>query len=120
MYVELKSGYGDNGPAWIGTAFFSRTFQTIYFNGQIFKKQQGIAGNYYELQTGDEYWISGVKKRSTNRHWAGGGKILIDENVIPEYLELTGRNVLPNYFQVTHLDNVPAKSLSKELENEKE
>jgi hypothetical protein len=120
MYVELKSGHGDSGPAWIGTAFFSRTFQTVYFNGQIFKKRQGISGNYRELETGDEYWISGVKKRGTNRHWAGGGKIIIDESVIPEYLELTGKNSLPNTFEVGTFDNVPAKERSKELENEEE
>lgn len=33
MYVELKTGYHDNGPARIGRARFSRTGRTIYYQG---------------------------------------------------------------------------------------
>jgi hypothetical protein len=28
MYVELKTGFNDDGPAWIGKAFFSKTGKT--------------------------------------------------------------------------------------------
>ena len=38
MYVELKTGYDDNGPAWIRKAFFSKTGKTIYFDGKVFLK----------------------------------------------------------------------------------
>ncbi len=31
-YIELKSGYSDNGPAWIGYVTPSKTGRTIYFN----------------------------------------------------------------------------------------
>ncbi len=34
MYVELKSGYGDNGPAWIGRVTFSNTRRTLYYRGR--------------------------------------------------------------------------------------
>jgi hypothetical protein len=47
-----------------------------------------------DIETGEEYWISGVKKRGTNRHWAGSGKILIEENIIKEYLGLVGEDKL--------------------------
>lgn len=57
IYVELKSGYSDNGPAWIGKGFYSKSGQSIYFNNQLFKKGSGISGNYYDIETGDEYWI---------------------------------------------------------------
>lgn len=31
VYVELKTGYNDNGPSWIGKATYSKTGRTIYF-----------------------------------------------------------------------------------------
>jgi hypothetical protein len=62
MYVELKSGFSDDGPAWIGKVKFSKSSQTVYFNDKGFKKISGICGNYMDIETGDEYWISGVKK----------------------------------------------------------
>lgn len=87
-YIELKSGYSDNGPAWIGKVNFSKTGKTIYFNGQAFK---GNGHGYArDVQNGNLYWISGVKKNGLDRHWAGGGKIFIDRNIIQEYLKLTG------------------------------
>lgn len=91
MYIELKSGYGDDGPAWIGHVTFSKSGQTIYFNDKALKKFQGISGNFYDVETGEEYWVSGVKKDGRDRHWAGKGKIMIDRKVINEYLEITGQ-----------------------------
>ena len=120
LYVELKSGYSDNGPAWIGKGFFSKTGRTIYFNGQVFKKGQGISGNHFNIENGDEYWISGVKLDGTDRHWAGSGTIKIDESIIPDYLELIGQTVLQkNKFKIVHLDNIPAKQIATEIENQK-
>jgi hypothetical protein len=30
-----------------------------------------VYGNYYDEKTGDEFWVSGVKKRGSNRYpWA--------------------------------------------------
>lgn len=119
MYVEAKSGFSDNGPAWIGKAFFSRSGQTIYFNGQAFKKGSGISGNYFEIETGDEYWISGVKKDGKDRHWAGGGKIVIDKSVISEYLEIVDLADLPkNKFEIDELNNTPPIQSNNELENQ--
>jgi hypothetical protein len=96
MYVELKSGFHDNGPAWIGRVTYSKSGQTIYFNGKALKKGSGISGNYHDLETGDEYWISGVKKKGQDRHWAGSGKVMIDETCIEEYLGIVGKEKLDN------------------------
>ncbi|MBX3424920.1 MAG: hypothetical protein KF688_04500 [Pirellulales bacterium] len=87
LYVELKSGYGDNGPAWIGRARFSRTGCTVYFHDLVLQScaGQGIGANYYDVATGDEYWISGPKKNGQDRHWAGGGSVTIDDDVVDEY-----------------------------------
>ncbi len=120
LYVELKSGYSDNGPAWIGKGFFSKSGRTIYFNGQVFKKGKGISGNHFNIENGDEYWISGVKIDGADRHWAGSGTIQIDESIIPEYLKLIGQTTLQkNKFQIVQLDNVPAKHIAIEIENHK-
>jgi hypothetical protein len=121
MYVELKTGYGDDGPAWIGKAEFSKSGRTIYFNGKAFKslKGDGISGNFYDLETGDEYWISGVKKNGEDRHWAGSGKVMIGESVIEEYLKLIGKSELDKkQFEVTTLHQND-KSKFVEIENEK-
>ena len=88
-YIELKTGYNDNGPAWIGRVKLSRSGQTIYFNGKAFKRA-GSPGIYVDLETRELYWISGVKKRGSNRHWAGSGRITIEARAVAEYLELAG------------------------------
>lgn len=87
-YIELKSGYHDDGPAWIGMVEFSKTGQTIYFNGQAFKGNGH--GLCFDIETKDTYWISGIKKEGQNRHWAGKGKIMIDKLVVDDYLKLKG------------------------------
>ena len=40
-YVELKSGYADNGPAWIGYVTPSKSGRTLYFNGRALRKFKG-------------------------------------------------------------------------------
>ena len=91
-YIELKSGYDDNGPAWIGRVKLSRSGQTLYFNGKAFKRAG--SGDYIDLETRELYWISGVKKRGTNRHWAGSGRITIEAAAVAEYLNLVGESEL--------------------------
>lgn len=119
LYVELKSGYNDNGPAWIGKGYFSKTGRTVYFNGKAFKGGR-IGGIHSELLTGDSYWISGVKKDTTDRHWAGSGKIIIDKNILAEYLALTGVKELPmGKYEILELDNSIPKELVNMIENQK-
>ncbi len=115
-YIELKSGYSDNGPAWIGIVDFSKTRKTIYFNGQAFK---GNGHGYArDIQNGDLYWISGVKKNGLDRHWAGGGKIFIDKNIVQEYLELTGIIQLDlKKYELVEIAETD-KQLFNELENQ--
>ncbi len=71
MYVELKTGHMDNGPAWIGRVTFSKTGQTIYSRGKSLRKIPGggVSANYRDVDTGEQYWISGVKKNREDRHW---------------------------------------------------
>lgn len=119
IYVELKTGYNDNGPAWIGNGFYNRTRKTVYFNGKVFSRSQGISGNHIDLETGEEYWISGVKKNGTDRHSAGAGAIQIDEVVVDQYLAVRGlASLTKGKYVIVKLDNKPAKEISK-LENQK-
>ena len=120
-YIELKSGFGDNGPAWIGMAKFSKTGRTVYFNGKAFKNSNacGISGNYYDIENGDEYWISGVKKNGTDRHWAGGGKIMIDRKTVDHYLSQVDFDKLDkNRFELVDIEPTDKQKFA-ELENEK-
>ncbi len=86
MYLELKSG-NDSGPAWIGRVRFSRTGKTIYYRGKRFQslKGQGTYANYYDVDTGNEYWISGCKKNGQDRHSCGSGVVVVDDDVREEY-----------------------------------
>jgi hypothetical protein len=90
-YVELKTGHGDCGPAWISRVSFSRSGRSIYFRGkELLNTGPGIGANYMDVETREQYWVSGPKKNRQDRHWAGGGPIEIDEDVRVEYLKLIG------------------------------
>ncbi|MBI9058551.1 MAG: hypothetical protein JEZ01_12375 [Labilibaculum sp.] len=124
MYIELKSGQSDKGPAWIGKVDFSKSGNTIYFNGLAFKKMTGTAfaysdsANYYDLENREGYWISGIKKNGQDRHWAGGGKIMIDRNIVDEYLKLVDFDTLdPNNFELVDIKPTDKKKFV-ELENQ--
>ena len=121
LYVELKTGYNDNGPAWIGMGAFSKTGRTIYFNGLSFLKgEKHNSGNYLEFFTGDSYWISGIKQDGKDRHWAGNGKIQIDKSVVDEYLKVVNLSKLPTHkFEIVELNNRPPIQELNVLENRK-
>jgi hypothetical protein len=90
MYMELKGGAGDSGPARIGRVSFSRTGRTLYYKDLKFQslEGQGIYGNYFDVRTGEEYWISGPKKSGQDRQWAGSGRVEIDPDVADEYRQV--------------------------------
>jgi hypothetical protein len=48
-------------------------------------RASGVVGNYVNPQTGIEYWVSGTKKNGEDRHWAGGGKVHIEQDCVDEY-----------------------------------
>lgn len=116
-YIELKTGYGDSGPAWIGRVRISRTGTTVYFNDHAFHKCHDYNGNYYDMESGEVYWISGVKKNGQDRHWAGCGPITIDRKVIDEYLSVTGMTALDpkKYIIVDIEDRFPVERITARL-----
>lgn len=91
-YIELKSGHSDNGPAWIAYVEQSNTRRTVYFNGRGLMKLKGQrrgagGGNYVDMESGESFWVSGVKKNGEDRHWAGSGKVLVEASAVSEYLQ---------------------------------
>jgi hypothetical protein len=117
MYIELKTGYSDDGPAWIGVVEFSKSGRTAYFNGHAFK--HAGKGHYGDIETGENYWISGVKKNGEDRHRFGKGKILIDKVIVYEYLKLVDFDYLPsNKYELIEIPKTD-KSKFVSIENEK-
>lgn len=119
-YIELKTGWSDDGPAWIGHVKESRSGSTLYFNDHAFQRCRGMAGNYVDIETGEVYWISGVKKNGEDRHWAGHGKVSIDRRLVYEYCAITGQKELdPQKFDIVDIeDRFPVERV-RQLLNEK-
>src|SRR5688572_17513792 len=86
MYIECKAG-GLTGPGRIGRVRFSKTGRTLYYGGQRFRslKGAGFKSNYYCVETGEDYWISGPKRKGGDALYGGSTPIEIDEDVREEY-----------------------------------
>jgi hypothetical protein len=72
MYVALKTGFNHDGPAWIGLVHFSKTGWTLYYRGhslQSLKGRSGWAANYVDIDSGDEFWVSGEEALTGEDVW---------------------------------------------------
>ncbi|MDP2188898.1 MAG: hypothetical protein Q8J69_09480 [Sphingobacteriaceae bacterium] len=116
-YIELKTGYEHNGPAWIAYVEFSKSGKTIYFNGMaLHGNGHGICS---DIVSRDIYWISGIKKNGEDRHWLGKGGIQIDKKAIDEYLTVAGLQMLdPKKYTVVDIQPTD-KSKFIDIENSK-
>lgn len=118
-YIELKTGFGHTGPAWIGLVSFSKSNKTLYFNGKAFQSLEGngIYGNYYDIESGDEYWVSGVKKNQRDRPIYGGGMIQVDRSIVEQYLKEVNQPFLnPKQYRIVDVDATPLRRIHT-LEN---
>lgn len=85
MYVENKSEVGLNGKGRIGRVTFSKTGATLRYGGREFRSLKGgYKSNYFDIATGDAFWISGPKQRGGDRLYGRPG-VEIDEDVRVEY-----------------------------------
>jgi hypothetical protein len=86
MYIESKAG-GLSGPARIGCVSFSKTGRTLYYGDKSFQslKGAGSKANFYDVETGDEYWISGPRKDGADRLYGEATAVEIDDDVRKEY-----------------------------------
>ncbi|MAS94829.1 MAG: hypothetical protein CMO55_16650 [Verrucomicrobiales bacterium] len=122
VYVELKTGQFDCGPAWIGFAERSKSGRTLYFNDRAFQscKGRGVGANYFDLETGEQYWISGVKGDLSDRHWAGSGIVLVERKALRECMNVVGLEEFPKSgYDLVDLEVGDVRERVKALENEK-
>ena len=84
MYIEHK---GDNltGPAKMGLVKFSKTGSTVYYNNLSLKKFNGYKANFYDIESGDEYWISGPRKDGCDRLYCERVPVEVDKDIREEY-----------------------------------
>ena len=88
MYVEqCADGANHRGPAWIGRVTFSKSGRSLYYRGMHLARipGKGVVGNYRDVHTGVEYWVSAPKRDGSDRHWAGGGPVHVDLDIRREY-----------------------------------
>jgi hypothetical protein len=85
MYIELKEDL--SGPARIGRVNFSKSGQSLYYAGRTFQglKGQGVKANYFDAETGEQYWISGPRHDGRDRLNGERVPVEIDEDVRLEY-----------------------------------
>jgi hypothetical protein len=118
-YIEHKpTEHTDHGEAWIARAWPSSSGRTLYFNNMALKRGSGVEGNHFDIVTGESYWVSGVKKRGSNCHWAGGGPIQIEHSLVEWYQELVQNK---EYCDLVVIRDLPKPDISKfnTLENMK-
>jgi hypothetical protein len=90
MYVENKDGLLEGSRARIGWVSFSKTGRTVYYAGRSLKSigGRGVRGNFIDEESGEEFWISGIKKRGSNTHVHESTSVVIDDDAQDEYQRL--------------------------------
>jgi len=86
MYIESKAS-GLAGPGRIGRVTFSKTGATLYYAGKTFQslKGSGFKSNYFDVESGEPYWISGPRKDGQDSLYATNVASVVDEDVHDEY-----------------------------------
>ena len=94
MYIENKDGDIDGISARIGWVKFSKSGKSVYYRDRMLLRGQGVKGNHFDEETGEEYWVSGIKKQGSNAHWAEKTEFKIDEDALEEYERIKSANGL--------------------------
>jgi len=83
MFIEAKEGL--TGPARVGRVEFSKTGKTIRYRGVSLQslKGQGFKANYFDVESGQHYWVSGPHRDGLDCLYPG--IVEIDEDVREEY-----------------------------------
>jgi hypothetical protein len=81
-YIEEKNGL--RGSARIGRVTFSASRKTIYYAGRRFRSLRGgYKANFFDFDSGAEYWISNCKQDGNDTLYPG--VVEIDEDARVEY-----------------------------------
>jgi len=87
MYIESKADEL-NGPARIGRVTFSKSGKSLSYAGRTFGKLKGTGfkANYFDLESHEEFWISGPRKDGLDRLYPESSKpVEIGDDVAEEY-----------------------------------
>jgi hypothetical protein len=86
MFIEDKSR-GLSGPARIGRVEYSKSGRTLHYGGREFRSLsgRGFKANYADVKTGEEFWISGLRKDGADRLYGERKPVYIDADVREEY-----------------------------------
>lgn len=86
MYIEYKGG-NLIGEARIGKVIFSKSRRSVHYKEKTFLSLsgRGFKSNFIDLETREEYWISGCKKNGEDRLYGERLPIYIDDDVREEY-----------------------------------
>ena len=89
MYIEDKSE-GLEGDARIGRVYFSKSGKSLYYRDRMFQslKGAGFKANYFDVKTGDQYWVSGPHKDLNDRLYGGNMGVEVDADVHDEYRKI--------------------------------
>jgi len=92
MYIESKAE-GLEGPAVIGRVYYSKSGKTLYYKGLTFQslKGSGFKANFFEVESGNHFWISGPRKDQNNRLYGGNDGVLVDDDAREEYRAILGQ-----------------------------
>lgn len=85
MYIECKAD-GLEGRARIARVSYSNSGKMIYYGGKRFESLKGgYKANYRDVDSGEEYWISGPRRDGLDRLYERGQPVAIEEDVREEY-----------------------------------
>lgn len=84
MYIEYK-GEGIIGPARIGRVRYSKSGKSVHYRGRTFETLSGYGykANFFDVETGEHYWISGCRKDGMDALY--NTEVEIDEDAREEY-----------------------------------
>jgi hypothetical protein len=91
IYIEDKS-IGLEGLARIRRVTYSKSRKSLEYNGRIFQslRGSGFKANYFDTETGDQFWISGPRKDGADRLY---GEITMPSDVDADVAEEYWQNV---------------------------
>lgn len=80
MFVQLKTCFGiDRGTSWIGWVDFNRSWKTARFQGRKLRRGQGFDSNFVDVQTGEEFWVSGPKRDRSDARYGPRTTVVEDD-----------------------------------------
>jgi len=93
MYIENKGDDGILGAGKIGRIYFSKSGKSLYYKEKRFSslKGMGFKSNYFDIDTGEHYWISGFKKNQSDKLYGGNKGVTVDDDVKEEYFSIINR-----------------------------